>query len=87
MTEALFALQKENRHLKETIAAQREAMERVQADREEDIQRALAAAQDEILLLRGAVSALREEMEQMDHRHAEALQADLAPPPGTKTPS
>ena len=58
-----LALQKENLHLKQSIAALREQMEKLEAAREEAVQKTLHATQDEITQLRAAVAAMRDQLE------------------------
>ena len=58
--------QTENRHLKDTIAALRQELERLQIENDENLQKAASAANDEIGQLKATVIALRDEMKKME---------------------
>ena len=60
-----YDLQTENRHLKETVAALREEMEKMREGEQERLQHALVAAKDEIDQLHKMIAALREELERL----------------------
>ncbi|MCE5250905.1 hypothetical protein LLG96_11855 [bacterium] len=70
----LLITQAENRHLKETIVALREAMEKQKIEHESNIQSALSSANDEISQLRAAIGAMRTEMEKIRMEHATKIQ-------------
>jgi len=57
----LLSLQKENRHLKQSIVVMRDQLEGIA--REEAAQNTLRAAQDEMTQLRATIAAMRDEME------------------------
>jgi len=72
--EEILRLQSENRHLKETVTALREAMEKQRAECEDRIQKLLSEADDEAAQLKAAINALRDEMERIRNRYEEKLQ-------------
>jgi hypothetical protein len=59
----LYAVETENRHLKEMIAALRDEMETMRIGERERLQQALAEAREEIGQLRDMGTALRETLE------------------------
>ena len=59
----LLSLQKENRHLKQSIAVMRDQLEGMKIAREEAVQNTLRAAQDEMTQLRATIAAMRDELE------------------------
>ena len=59
----LYLIQTENRHLKDTIIALREELERVSIQHEDNIQKAIAVANDGINQLQATVVAMRDELE------------------------
>jgi hypothetical protein len=59
----LLSLQKENRHLKQSIAVMRDQLEGMRIAREEAVQNTLRAAQDEMTQLRATIAAMRDELE------------------------
>jgi hypothetical protein len=61
--EELYQLQTENRHLKDTIIALREELERVQFTQTSKVQRAVAKANDEIIYLTATIGTLRDSLE------------------------
>lgn len=67
----LYALQTDNRHLKEMVAALREEMERMRIAEQEHIQQALAGANDEIVQLKNMICALRDELERRSIEYEE----------------
>ena len=62
-TEELYEVQTENRHLKDTISAQRDALEKLRIEKDEIAQKVRSAASDEIAQIKAAVNALRDEMD------------------------
>ena len=62
----LYLAQTENRHLKDTIAALRQELERLRIENDENLQKAASAANDETGQLKATVSALRDEMIKME---------------------
>jgi HAMP domain-containing protein len=59
----LHLAQTENRHLKETISALREELEKMRISSEASIQNAVVAANGEIVQLKSTIAALRDELE------------------------
>ncbi len=68
-------LSAENRHLKETIVALREALERQEIEKDDRVQQALASANDEIAQLKATIQAVRDKMEEQQLKYAGELQA------------
>ena len=73
-TEDLYQLQTENRHLKDTIVALRESLEKQRIDNEALVQNVKASANDEILQLKAAVTALRDGLEYNKIKQEEKVQ-------------
>jgi len=63
--EEILRLQSENRHLKETVTALREALETQRAECEGKIQKLLSEADDEAGQLKATINALRDELERV----------------------
>ena len=63
LKEELYLTQTENRHLKDTIVALRDELEKQNIETEDRIQKAVAEANDQILQLKETITALRDEME------------------------
>ncbi|MFC1694101.1 hypothetical protein ACFL1R_11395 [Candidatus Latescibacterota bacterium] len=70
----LNQLQAENRHLKDTIIALRETLEKQCIENEELVQKAVASANDEIVQLKATVTALRDELEYNNIKNEEKIQ-------------
>ena len=64
----------ENRHLKDTINALREAMEKMQIDKEDSIQKAVVDVNNEIIQLKSTIIALRETLEKEQISFKEKIQ-------------
>lgn len=64
----------ENRHLKNTINALRETMEKMQIDKEDCIQKAVVEANSEIIQLKSTITALRETLEKKQILYEEKIQ-------------
>src|SRR5579863_2563498 len=64
----------ERKHLTDTIAAMREALDKMQAEKPVAVQQAIAASNSEIVHLKETVIALREEMENLQHETQRAVQ-------------
>ena len=74
----LLEAQSENRQLKNTIDALREALEGMRYENEEAFQNARAESADEIKQLRETAAALRDEMENIRYAKEEAVQNALS---------
>jgi len=72
--EELYFAQTENRQLKDTITALREALEKQKIECEERVQKVTASLNDEIAQLKSTVFALREELEANTVRYEEKVQ-------------
>ena len=70
----LYQVHTENRHLKETVSALRDALEKKQISHEEDIQKSLAVQNDENAHLKLSIVALRDELECARITHEESIQ-------------
>ena len=64
----------ENRQLQETIVALRDTLDRMQLEKEQGVQQAVAAANDEIVELKATVTALRDELERSRFTFEGAMQ-------------
>lgn len=64
-SDELLKVQTENRHLKDTIRALREELEKEHYRYQEGIQKAVSAANDDNIQLKKTISAIRDEMEKM----------------------
>src|SRR3546814_4999252 len=73
--EALFLAQTEVRHLKESIRALRDELERMRIDKETGIRQAVAAAGSEAAQLKATITALRDELEMKRIEKEENVQA------------
>lgn len=71
----MHELETENRHLKDTIYALREALEEAETECQERVQKALVTANDEIAQLKATIPAIRDEMDRKQVGFEEALQA------------
>jgi len=74
----LYLALTENVHLKETIVALREELEKLAVEKEESIQKAVVTANNEIAQLKATAAALRDEMEKMEYEKRESIQNALA---------
>jgi chromosome segregation ATPase len=81
---ALYQMQTEIRHLKNTIQALRDELEAMCASKEEALQAASAAGADEMRQLQSTIAALRTELEQKEvlragdlERHRQAANDEL----------
>lgn len=70
----LYWLQSENRHLKDTIIALRQEIERLRIEHDENLQKALSAASDEIGQLKVTIGVLRDKLERERISHEEKIQ-------------
>ncbi len=70
----ILSLQSENRQLRDTINALRDALELRSIETEEAVQKAHAASNDEIVHLKATISALRDEMERIIIEHEHKMQ-------------
>ena len=59
----IYGLETENRHLKDTVGALRDEMEKMRIGEHERLQQSLTAASDEIGQLKKMIAALRDELE------------------------
>ncbi len=73
-TQKRYLAQKEIRHLKETIEAMRESMEKTKADGQQMIQQAVSGANYEIEQLKKTAMALRSKLEELKIEKQEAVQ-------------
>ena len=64
----------ENDHLKRTIAAMREALREMAAEKDESVQNATVSARNEISQLKKTIFALRDELEQKQVTYEENIQ-------------
>lgn len=77
-SDELYLAQTEIRHLKDTIRALREELEKEQAGREDAVQAAVAASLEEIRQLREMIQSLREQLEALLASKEQAVQAVVA---------
>ncbi|MEE9239809.1 MAG: hypothetical protein V3U53_01295 [bacterium] len=73
-SDELYQTQTENRHLKNTIVALRDELEKSRIDKEDSVQKAIQASNDEIVQLKSTASALREELERNNIAHEDKEQ-------------
>ncbi len=74
-TSGFYDPQTENRHLKETVTALREEMERMREGEQERLHHALVAAKDEIDQLHKMIATMREELERFNIECTEKCRA------------
>ena len=70
----LYPVQIENRHLKETINNLRETLEKMQIEKKDSVQKAIAGANSEIIQLKETIITLRETMQQNKNTSEEEIQ-------------
>jgi len=73
-TNELYEVQTENRHLKDTIRALREELEKERYNCENRVQKAVASANDEIVQLKSIIQALRDGLEQQKIEFKDKIQ-------------
>ena len=71
----LMQQQLENSHLKDTIVALRDALEKQKITDEEHLQEVVAGINDEVVQLKAAINALRDELEHSKIKHEDHVQA------------
>ena len=72
--DALHLAQTENRHLRDTICALRDELERMRIDKDDSVHQAVLSASDEIVQLRTTVTILRDELERTTNSYEKKLQ-------------
>jgi len=74
----LYSALTENAHLKETLRALREELEKLTVEKEERVQKAVVTANNEVVQLKAIAAALRDQMEKMEYDKSESIQNALA---------
>ena len=77
-TEEMLALQKDNLHLKQSINALRDQLEKMKIARDEAVQNTLRSVQGEITQLKATIAAMRDELEKACYEKDCIMQQHIA---------